>query len=127
MKQIKTSEDAYQLIRPLLEGEEQENLIMLSLNSAGIVKNIDWLSFGSDTQTIMSSKQIARQAILNNAVGVILSHNHPSGRTRPSIADDENTKRVKEALELVEIRLMDHLIIGDANNRFFSYSDNGKF
>jgi DNA repair protein RadC len=58
-------------------------------------------------------REVVRRALHHNAAAVILSHNHPSGIAEPSQADERITKRLKSALELVDIRLLDHLIIGD--------------
>jgi len=56
---------------------------------------------------------VVKQALSVNAAAIILAHNHPSGVAEPSQADERITKRVKMALELVDIRLLDHLVIGD--------------
>ena len=58
-------------------------------------------------------REVVKQALADNAAGVILAHNHPSGITEPSQADLAITERLKKALELVDIRVLDHVIIGD--------------
>jgi DNA repair protein RadC len=58
-------------------------------------------------------REVVRQAIANNAAAVILAHNHPSGIAEPSSADESITRRLRDALGLVDIRLLDHLVIGD--------------
>jgi DNA repair protein RadC len=58
-------------------------------------------------------REVVRQAIANNAAAVILAHNHPSGVAEPSRADESITRRLRDALGLVDIRLLDHLVIGD--------------
>ena len=67
---------------------------------------------------------ILKKAIEKNAVGMALCHNHPSGETHPSLQDDKLTKQVSKAAELVEIKLLDHIIIGD--NSYYSYADEGQ-
>jgi DNA repair protein RadC len=57
---------------------------------------------------------VVKQALAVNAAAVILAHNHPSGVSEPSQADERITRRLKAALELVDIRLLDHLVIGDS-------------
>jgi DNA repair protein RadC len=60
-------------------------------------------------------REVVRQALARNAAAVILAHNHPSGVAEPSQADELITHRLKEALALVDIRLLDHLIVGDGS------------
>ena len=58
-------------------------------------------------------REVVRQAIHHNAAAVILAHNHPSGVAEPSQADERITQRLKEALALVDVRVLDHFVIGD--------------
>jgi DNA repair protein RadC len=64
-----------------------------------------------------------RQTLLHNASALILAHNHPSGVMEPSVADEVVTRRLKEALSLVEVRVLDHLIVGDGG--CFSFLEHG--
>jgi DNA repair protein RadC len=58
-------------------------------------------------------REVVKQALARNAAAVVVAHNHPSGVAEPSIADQMVTQRLKEALSLVEVRLLDHLVVGD--------------
>ena len=58
-------------------------------------------------------REVVKEALSRNAAAVILAHNHPSGVAEPSVADQMVTQRLKEALALIEVRLLDHLVIGD--------------
>ena len=58
-------------------------------------------------------REVVKQALFRNAAAVIVAHNHPSGVAEPSLADQRVTQRLKEALTLVEVRLLDHLVVGD--------------
>jgi DNA repair protein RadC len=58
-------------------------------------------------------REVVKQALIRNAAAAIVAHNHPSGVAEPSIADQMVTHRLKEALTLVEVRLLDHLVVGD--------------
>lgn len=71
------------------------------------------LSVGNLNCSILSAREIFRQALMNNAAAVILLHNHPSGDPSPSKEDIELTRRLKEASSVMEIPLLDHIIIGD--------------
>jgi DNA repair protein RadC len=68
-------------------------------------------------------REVVRQTLLHNAAAVIVAHNHPSGITEPSQADEFVTRRLKEALALVDVRILDHFIVGDG--RCFSFSEHG--
>ena len=64
-----------------------------------------------------------RQALLHNATSLIIAHNHPSGALEPSPADDFITRRLKDLLALMDVRLVDHIIVGD--NRCYSFAEQG--
>ena len=81
------------------------------------------LSVGSLDSSVMSSREIFRQAVLCNAAAVILLHNHPSGNPQPSQEDILLTKKLAEASVLMEIPLLDHIIIGD--NKYISLKEKG--
>jgi DNA repair protein RadC len=66
---------------------------------------------------------VLRQTLAHNAAAVILAHNHPSGVLEPSQADELITQRLKEALALLDVRVLDHIIIGDGQS--FSFSEHG--
>jgi DNA repair protein RadC len=68
-------------------------------------------------------REVLRQTLLHNAAAVILAHNHPSGVLEPSQADELITRRLKEALALVDVRVLDHFIIGDG--QCYSFSEHG--
>jgi DNA repair protein RadC len=68
-------------------------------------------------------REVVRQALLHNAASVIIAHNHPSGVADPSQADEGVTRRIRQALALVDVRLLDHLIVGDG--RCYSFSEHG--
>ena len=69
------------------------------------------------------SREVLRQVLLHNAAAVIIAHNHPSGLVDPSQADEGVTRRLKQSLALIEVRLLDHLIVGDC--RCFSFAEHG--
>lgn len=68
-------------------------------------------------------REVVREALMHNSAAVILAHNHPSGMAEPSQADELITRRLKEALALVDVRVLDHVIIGDS--RCFSFAQHG--
>lgn len=68
--------------------------------------------FGTIDQASVYPREVAKQCLLNNAAAVIFAHNHPSGDTTPSQADIKITKRLTQALELLDVRVLDHIIVG---------------
>jgi DNA repair protein RadC len=68
---------------------------------------------------------ILKAAIENNATGVLLAHNHPSGNTKPSQADKQLTEKLKTACRMMDIMLHDHLIIGGLHGEMYSFADEG--
>lgn len=85
----------------------------LFLDNRHRVLRFDELFRGTIDGTSVYPREVVKEALSVNAAAVILAHNHPSGVAEPSQADERITKRLKAALELVDIRLLDHLIIGD--------------
>ena len=93
--------------------EEQENLLLILLNSKGKLLGEEVISKGTVNATLISPREIFLCALSYHAVSIILLHNHPSGNPQPSQEDILLTRRVKESGELLGIELLDHIIIGD--------------
>ena len=85
-----------------------------------VIGKVD-LFVGGSSSVVVDPKFIVVAACLANACGVVLAHNHPSGQQKPSIADMNITQKVKSALELVDISLVDHLIV--TREGFYSFAD----
>lgn len=118
---ITSSFVAYGLLRKRLSDLPHEEFWILILNRANSVIKEEYLSKGGISGTVVDTRLICKSAIENNASGIIIAHNHPSGQILPSEQDKNITKKLKEALKLFEIPLLDHLIIGD--NKYFSFAD----
>ena len=107
-----------------------ENVVVLYLNNDNKVVHKTVHTSGVEDQCHMHPKNIIRTALLNYATGVLLAHNHPTGRTAPSQADLNITKRINEACETMEVRLVDHLIIGRRDNEdygaYYSFREHDK-
>lgn len=82
------------------------------------------VSTGTLTQTSVYPRELVRRALHLNAAAVVFAHNHPSGRAEPSLADELLTRSLKAALELVDVRVLDHLVIG-ADPRPVSFAERG--
>ena len=97
-----------------------EVFAVLYLDNRHHVLHFEELFRGTINGTDVPSREVVRQAIRHNASAVILAHNHPSGLREPSIADRSVTRRLSEALRLVEVRVLDHFIIGDGEPYSFA-------
>ena len=118
---ITDSRIAYNAIKPLIKYPEQEELFMICLTRANTIKDIHFIGLGTDYSVLISNKIIARYAVIDMACGVILVHTHPSGNSTPSAADIKATEKLREALKLFDIELMDHIVIGDG--QYYSFAD----
>ena len=112
---ITSPEDAYSLVENIFEGQDRELFVAAYLNTKNEPTAISIISIGSLNSSIVHPREIYKPAILANANSCIVYHNHPSGNPLPSQEDINITKRLKEASEIIGIKLLDHLIIGDWN------------
>lgn len=93
--------------------EKQERAVLLMLNNRLSLIREDILSIGTVNMTLMSPRDVYVRALRCGAINIVLLHNHPSGDPTPSREDIDITKRMREAGELLDINLLDHIIIGD--------------
>ena len=100
-------------LKAMLRHEPHEVFGCLFLDSKHQVLNFEALFRGSIDNTSVHPRQVVKRALANNAAALILCHNHPSGNTDPSQADRLLTKRLQKALELIDVRVLDHFIVGD--------------
>ena len=121
-QQVISSETACNILRPLIGDIEREEFWAIYLNQSNRVIRKERLSAGGLTGTLVDVRMIMKEAILCNATGMIIAHNHPSGNEKPSGEDNRITEQVKKAAETLNIRLIDHLIV--TSNTYYSYMDN---
>ena len=110
---ISSPKDAYEMIKEQLEGLDREQFIIACLNTKNEPMNISVVAVGTFNKAIVHPREVFKTAILSNAASIMAFHNHPSGDTTPSQQDLQLTNRLYEAGELLGIKLLDHLIIGD--------------
>ena len=122
-KRITSSRDARDFFSHL-ENLEHEEFHILYLNRNNRVILTQFLSKGNEAGTVVNIKEILKQTSILKASGIILAHNHPSGNMDASGADKDITIKIKKALELIDSKLLDHLIIGEAG-KYYSFSDEG--
>ena len=114
----------YNHMHPVMQDLDVEEFWALFLNQHyRLIKKIR-ISHGGITETAVDIRIIIREAILSNTTILAVCHNHPSGSLKPSRQDDELTKSIKRACELMRIHFLDHVIITDGN--YYSYHESGK-
>ncbi len=121
---LKNSFDAYERFLPHIPNHQQENFLVMFLNNSNRVLKIENISSGGMSETIADPKIIFKKAIAANATGIILCHNHPSGSANPSSQDDMLTKKFVAAGALLDIKVHDHIIIGEG--QYYSYLEKGR-
>jgi len=104
---------------------KREAFAILYLDTRHHVIGYEELFLGTLNGATVHPREVVRAVLEHNASAVILAHNHPSGIAEPSQSDSTLTRRLREALELIDVRLLDHLVIGDGE--FVSMSDRGLF
>ena len=124
---IKNSEDMAKLLfehwnKNTIELHESFKVILL--NNSNKVKGIYELSTGGITATIVDLRILFAVILKSLSVGIIISHNHPSNKLKPSEADKQLTEKIKKAAKFFDITVLDHLII-TPNGEYYSFADNG--
>ncbi|MEI6347358.1 MAG: DNA repair protein RadC [Bacteroidota bacterium] len=122
-KQVKSSSDVFEYMSVYLSDLTHESFWVILLNRANNIITQKSVSEGGTTSTVVDIKMIAKYAIDNHATGVILAHNHPSGNTQPSEQDNKLTDKIKNALNIFDITLLDHIIV--CSTKYYSYADEG--
>jgi DNA repair protein RadC len=122
-KQITGSSDVFDIFGPLLGDLPHEEFWILLLNRSNKIIQKKRISKGGIVGTVTDIKLILKAAILQTASGIIVCHNHPSGNVKPSDTDKEITQKLKNACQITEISLLDHLIVSFSN--YFSFADEG--
>jgi DNA repair protein RadC len=124
-KQIKSSNDAQEFARQFYHADIElyESFFLMMLNRANVVTSYAKISQGGTAGTVVDPKIVSKYAIDDLCSSVIMVHNHPSGNTKPSNADEAITKKIKTGLAMFDIDLLEHIILTSAS--YFSFADNG--
>jgi DNA repair protein RadC len=121
--QLQTSRDVANYLQSLLQDHHREVFAVAFLNQANKINHVEIISEGGITGTVADPRVILKRALEENAVSLILCHNHPSGSLKPSRQDEEITRKIKEAAKYFDIKVLDHIIVSDAG--YFSFADEG--
>jgi DNA repair protein RadC len=123
--QIRSSRDAAAVFRQHLGDVDREHFLVAMLDQKNKVIGINTVSMGSLTASVVHPREVMKPAILSNAAALVCGHNHPSGAPHPSQEDRALTKRLVGAGQLLGIKVLDHIIIGDGSEAYFSFADEG--
>ena len=121
-------QEIYDLLNLEMRALHRESLRVILLDTRFHLVRVEEVSLGSVNESIAHPREVFRPAIIYSAYAVIVAHNHPSGDPSPSQADHSLTRRLREAAELLQIRLLDHLIIGapaEGRQPYFSFKEAG--
>ncbi|MFN2508954.1 MAG: DNA repair protein RadC [Chthoniobacterales bacterium] len=127
-EKIDTPELVYQLLAPEMRGLHKESLRVILLDTRYRLLRIQEVSLGSVNESIAHPRDVFRPAVISSAYAVVVAHNHPSGDPSPSQSDHSLTRRLAEASELLQIKLLDHIIIGapaEGRSPYFSFKEAG--
>ena len=120
---LDNSQLTQQFLADRLRDHTHEVFACLFMDTHFRLIHFEELFHGTINEAMVYPREIAQKSLLHHAAKIILAHNHPSGRPLPSTADKEMTQRVKQALALIDIEVIDHIIIGNPDN--FSFADGG--
>lgn len=123
IKKITSSADVYNVMARYLEKLPHEEFWVLFLNRANNIIDKAFVSKGGISGTVVDVRVIIKQAIDKQVSSLILVHNHPSGNLNPSKADIDITRKISEAANFFELKVLDHIII--SRNGFKSFADEG--
>ncbi len=121
--QIRCSQDIYNTLQAQLRDLPYEELWVILTNPSNMILKKLKISQGGINSTSADIRLILKAALLESATGIFLCHNHPSGNIQPSKQDNDLTSKVFKAAQIMNIRLLDHIILTDGN--YFSYADEG--
>jgi DNA repair protein RadC len=120
-KKITSSQSVFQVMQPILGELPHEEFWTLYLNNSNKIIQKNQLSKGGITGTLVDVRLVLKNALEVGATGLILVHNHPSGTLKPSEADKQITRKLKQAGESLDIKVLDHVIVTE--KAYFSFAD----
>ncbi|CAN5573195.1 DNA repair protein RadC [soil metagenome] len=127
-EKIDTPELVYDLLAPEMRSLHKESLRVILLDTRYRLLGVQEVSLGSVNESIAHPRDVFRPAVIASAYAIIVVHNHPSGDPSPSQSDHSLTRRLNEVSELLQIKLLDHIIIGapaEGRRPYFSFRETG--
>ena len=120
---VTCSSDIARFLQAKLQDQRREVFAVLFLNRSNKINHFEIVSEGGITGTVADPRIILRRALEEDAVSIILCHNHPSGSLKPSRADEQLTGKIRDAARLMDIQVLDHIIVSDSG--YYSFADEG--
>jgi DNA repair protein RadC len=120
---IRDSREIAKYLQSTLQDLRHEVFGVVFLNRANKINHFEIISAGGITSTVADPRIILKKALEEDAVSIILYHNHPSGSLKPSRADQQMTDKIKEAANYLDIKVLDHIIV--SGEGYFSFADDG--
>jgi DNA repair protein RadC len=120
---VTCSSDIARFLQVKLQDQRREVFAVLFLNRSNKINHFEIVSEGGITGTVADPRIILRRALEEDAVSIILCHNHPSGSLKPSRADEQLTGKIRDAARLMDIQVLDHIIVSDSG--YYSFADEG--
>lgn len=123
IKTITSSEDVYTYLKEGLIFKKKEHFLAILLDNKNVIISTETISIGDLSSTIVNPREVFKPAVKKSAKSIILAHNHPSGNPAPSMEDYNITRRLVEAGDILDIRVLDHLVI--ARDGYYSFKREG--
>lgn len=120
---IRTSSNIAEYLQATIKDFSYEVFAVVFLNRANKINHFEIISKGGISGTVADPRIILKKALEEDATAIVLCHNHPSGNLQPSRADEELTKKIKEAAAFFDIRILDHIIVSEEG--YYSFADDG--
>ena len=129
-KRLTKASDIAEIMRTILSKEsefdqQKEHFWVLGVNTKKVIQYIELVSLGSLNESIVQPRETFRFAILKGVASIFIAHNHPAGDVEPSRADILITERLKKAGDIIGIKLLGHIIIGNSTEDHKSFLDSG--
>lgn len=120
---VRSSKEIAGYLKALIKDYHYEVFAVIFLNRANKINHFEIISRGGITGTVADPRVILKKALEEDATSIVLCHNHPSGNLQPSLADEELTKKIKEAASYMDIKVIDHIIVSE--DGYYSFADEG--
>lgn len=125
-RKMDSPESALKYLKPIFDEDPmREHLIVLPVSTKHDVMGFHRVSIGTINESLAHPREIFKPLILISAYGFLLAHNHPSGDPTPSEADIRLTRRISEAAQMLQIKFLDHIIVGDGDEQYYSFKEHG--
>ena len=120
-RNIKNPEELASVVRNFLKDSDREVFLTINFSTRNTINSIHIVSMGTAESSLVHPREVFKVAILSNASSIALAHNHPSGNPDPSQDDLQITKKLVQAGEILNIKVIDHIIIAD--DQYLSFAE----